>query len=55
MNCDLIFAASSGQNKINNKIFLDRIGISFVDIDEDIFFYKLFRSFLNFKIKKYQK
>ena len=55
MNCDLIFAASSGQNKINSKIFLDRIGISFVDIDEDIFFYKLFRSFLNFKIKKYQK
>ena len=38
MNCDLIFAASSGQNKIKSKIFLDRIGISYVDIDEDIFF-----------------
>ncbi len=55
MNCDLIFAASSGQNKIKNKILLDRIGISFADIDEDIFFYRLFRSFFNFKIKKYQK
>lgn len=53
-NCDLIFAASSGQNKVNSKIFLDRIGISFVDIDEDMFFYRLFRSFFNFKIKKYQ-
>lgn len=55
INPNLIFAASSGQNKISNKILLDRLGISSIDLDENIFFYKLLRSFFNFKIKKYQK
>ena len=55
INPNLIFAASSGQNKISNKILLDRLGVSSIDLDENIFFYKLLRSFFNFKIKKYQK
>ena len=54
INPNFIFAASSGQNKISNKILLDRLGVSSIDIDEKIFFYKLLRSFFNFKIKKYQ-
>ena len=55
INPNLIFAASSGQNKISNKILLDRLGVSSIDLDENIFFYKLLRTFFNFKIKKYQK
>ena len=55
INPNLIFAASSGQNKISNKILLDRLGVSSIDLDENIFFYRLLRSFFNFKIKKYQK
>jgi hypothetical protein len=53
-NCDLIFSASSGQNKIRDKFFLDRFGISRSELNENIFFYRIFRSFLNFKIRKYQ-
>lgn len=53
-DCDLIFAASSGQNKIKSKFLLDRFGISRYELNENIFFYRLLRSFLNFKIKKYQ-
>ena len=55
INPNFIFAASSGQNKISNKTLLDRLGVSSIDTDENIFFYKLLRSFFNFKIKKYQK
>ena len=55
LNPNFIFAASSGQNEISNETLIDRLGVSSVDIDENIFFYKLLRSFFNFKIKKYQK
>ncbi len=55
MGPELVFAASSGQNDILNKTLIDRLGVNPMDIDENIFFYKILRSFFNFKIKKYQK
>ena len=54
MGPELVFAASSGQNDILNKTLIDRLGVNPMDIDENIFFYKILRSFFNFKIKKYQ-
>jgi len=52
---ELVFAASSGQNNTLNKTLVDRLGINSMDIDENIFFYRILRSFFNFKIKRYQK
>ena len=52
---ELVFAASAGQNNTLNKTLVDRLGINSMDIDENIFFYKILRSFFNFKIKRYQK
>ena len=55
IGAELVFAASAGQNNTLNKILVDRLPINSMDIDENLFFYKILRSFFNFKIKKYQK
>lgn len=55
IGAELVFAASAGQNNTLNKTIVDRLGINSMDIDENVFFYKILRSFFNFKIKRYQK